>query len=140
VIGGGRATGLVHAVLTRRHLLTGDAPTTWATAVERFAHGVYRYHDRVEVIADRGLRAELQAGGELLDHALATVRGAGRGRGADDAGRGVRNVLRAGTLVGGATEAAVAAATARRSGDADAVNEAVEEARRLAQEVADLLG
>jgi len=134
--GGNITSGLVHAVLSRRQPVPGTgAPVTWATAVERFARAVHRYHDRVEVIADRALRGELQDVANVLDRALAVVRASGRGQD----GEAVRDVLRAGALCSRAIEAAVSAAAARRLGDDDGTARSVAAARSLATGIEELI-
>lgn len=124
----------MHAVLTRRQTVPATGtPMTWATALDRFAHGVHRYHDRVEVIADRAVRHELQDAGAELDRALATARTARlRDVPAGDGAQAVRDLLRAGTLCAHAIEAALATAAARRAGDGDAATEALDRVRDLA--------
>jgi len=135
--GGRRTSELVHAVLARRHRVpAAGMPVTWASAVDRFARGVHRYHDRVEVVPDRALRRDLQVVGTALDRALAAARASGPPRdGRVPDGGSVRDLLRVGALCSHAIEAAVAAATARRAGDDDAVAGAVATAAALAAEI-----
>jgi len=138
--GARRASGLVHAVLSRRQAVpAAGLPATWATALDRFAHSVHRYHDRVEVIPDRILRRRLQESGAALDRSLAAARAAGRRRAHGDGAEAVRDVLRAGTVCARAVENAVAAATARREGDLDAADRAVAAVAGLAALVAELI-
>lgn len=133
----------MHAVLTRRQPVppTG-VPMTWRTALERFAHGVHRYHDRVEVVPDRALRRELQEAGAVLDRCLGTARAVDRVHDdaqKPDAAQAVRDMLRAGTLCSHALEAAVAATTARRAGDDVEVARSVSAVRALAALVEELV-
>ena len=138
--------GVIGMVFTRRTATTTRPRTGWPTAVERFARAVHRFSDRIEVIPDRGLRAELRDLGTVLGTALADVRQSPRGR-ASPRGqqvRGVENalavraVLRAGTLCAQATEAAVLAATASRSRRPDDVARHVETVRALTVEIREL--
>jgi hypothetical protein len=123
-------------MIRRRSAPATGIPITWATAVERFARAVHRYHDRVEVVGDRVLREQLREPGAVLGQALVTVRAA-RGNGGDGA-QAVRDVLRAGTLCSHAIEAAVTATTARRAGDDAEAARALATVRTLAGVVGDL--
>lgn len=133
---------MVHAVLGRRRPVPrGGLPISWLNALDRFARSVHRFHDRVEVIADRQLRRELLAAGADLEAALAAVRAHTRSLSArhDDPGPTVRALLRSGTLCAHATECAVGAAAAGRAKDTAEVARRLDDVRALVAElVADL--
>jgi hypothetical protein len=149
----GRAgSNLVHALLARRPAVPSTGrPISWSTAVDRFAHSVHRYHDRVEVVPDRWLRGELQRAGRGLDGTLTLVRarrvtltsaiglGLGRSGAAPDRVQATRDVLRAGTLCAQATEAAVSAAVASRHQAHDDVRDALDAVRALVHQIDVLL-
>ena len=134
--GGSITSGLVHAVLARRQPVPATGlPVTWAQAVDRLAHAVHRYHDRVEVVPDRALRAELQEAAAVLAAALAAARACAR----HDGARAVRDLLRAAALCSRAIEAAVGATAARRAGDAEEADRWVTAVREFAVLVAELV-
>lgn len=112
----------------------------WTAAVDRFARAVHRYRDRVEMLPDRSLRQELTVLGDVLDASLSSIRTGSRTRhlSSGDDGAAVRAVLRAGTLCAQATEAAVAAAAARREQRPADIRTAVATVRALTDEVRDL--
>lgn len=129
----------MHAVFGRRRPVPpAGLPPAWTSALDRFARSVHRFHDRVEVIGDRRLRAQLQQSGAELEEALTALRGRTRGPVArrSDPLPTVRNLLRAGTLCAHATECAVGAAAAGRNHDGDEVARLVDDVRVI---VADLL-
>jgi hypothetical protein len=124
----------VHAVFARRRPVPpAGLPTAWTSALDRFTRSVHRFHDRVEVIPDRQVRAELLAVGAELETSLADLRSRSRVPGAH---RGppaptVRQLLRSGTLCAHATECAVAAAAASRGRDADETRRCVDDVRAV---------
>jgi hypothetical protein len=126
----------VHAVLSRRRPVPpAGLPTAWTSALDRFARSVHRFHDRVEVIADRQVRAELLGYGTLLESALADVRSRSRRAHAhrDRPAPTVRQLLRSGTLCAHATECAVAAATASRARDAVETRRSLDDVRTVVE-------
>jgi hypothetical protein len=134
---------VILVVFTRRSATaTASLRTDWPAAVDRFARAVHRYSDRIEMIPDRTLRAELRELGTVLNDSLAEIRGARSRRTARAAGdgAGVRAVLRAGTLCAQATEAAVAAADASRGRDPVELDRQREAVRLLVGAVRDLTG
>jgi hypothetical protein len=138
-------------LLSRRSTVPATGrPISWSAAVDRFARSVHRFHDRVEVVPDRGLRAELQRSGQALSDALTMVRarrmtigtaiGRGRSGGPTDQGQATRDLLRAGTLCAQATEAAVAAAGANRHRADDDLRRSLDTVRSLVAEITVLIG
>lgn len=140
---GGRGTSqVVHAVFSRRRPVpAAGLPTAWTSALDRFARSVHRFHDRVEVIADRRLRRRLQDCGARLEAALAAARARSRGPARRlEPSPTVRALLRAGTLCAHATECAVAAAAASRAKDADDVARHLDDVRAVVDELLAELG
>jgi hypothetical protein len=126
----------VHAVFGRRRPVPpAGLPTAWTSALDRFARSVHRFHDRVEVIADRQVRAELLACGGLLESALTDVRSRSRGPivHREQPAPSVRQLLRSGTLCAHATGCAVAAAAASRSRDAVETRRCLDDVRTVVE-------
>jgi hypothetical protein len=136
---------VVHAVLGRRRPSpAGGLPAAWTSALDRFARGVHRFHDRVEVVPDRQLRGDLLEAGARLEAALVAVRSQARASRAVARRPGpattVRGLLRSGTLCAHATECAMAAAAASRHRDAAAAARHLQEVRAAVDAVAALVG
>jgi hypothetical protein len=104
----------------RRGMPTIGRPTTWSSALDRFARSVHRYTDRVVVVHDRALRDELLRSGATLTDVLHATLDYGHARSPlrrCESADVVRALLRSGTLCAHATEQASAAIEASRHGD-----------------------